>query len=186
MVYRNSEFESTTIMDPRLRVFPFEASTGSVNRIRSQYIKAYNEDRAKCTDYWGHKGRSCKANILVGQLLGQMTKAVFGGCLVLAGGWCIFMYPSLKIVKDNLETPDVTLEEIQRMFALLKLEIYAMACSSPLVLITLIYVGSLIVSLLLMAASRWKLAGVDPDQKNATSEDSLSDRSEEDQDDVDT
>lgn len=138
VTYVNSDFESTTEWDPRLRVYPLEASTGRVNRIQPLYIKAYNANRAPCYDYWGHCGRQWTGSPRLGPFLGSLAWTVLGTTTVLGGLACSVMYPDSKILEEHLALPDVTVGELIAVLKTIRANLTVTAASVPLALVAAI------------------------------------------------
>ncbi|KAK3187141.1 hypothetical protein K4F52_004043 [Lecanicillium sp. MT-2017a] len=138
VTYVNSDFESTTEWDPRLRVYPLEASTGRVNRIQSLYIKAYNANRAPCDDYWGHCGRQWTGSPRLGPLLGSLAWTVLGTATALLGFLCSVMHPDSKILEEHLALPDLTVGELIAVLKTIRANLTVTAASVPLALVAAI------------------------------------------------
>lgn len=102
-------------------------------------MDAYNANPSKCTDYWGHLGRTRTTHTRTKPLVLRLLYLAFSFILFAVGFACVFMYPEVDIVKKYLELPGVTLADLQRLTRIVTLDLYICIAIMPLCVVILVY-----------------------------------------------
>lgn len=140
--FTNTETQTTTRRDPRLRVPVSDAlkSRFRSRGVRSEYIRRYNANPSVCSEYWGHSGREATTRERVGPSLWRLLY-IGASCLCFfAGAYSAFSYPSgPNGMEKYLGLPDVTAGDLRRFRRIMTMDLNICMAIAPLAILVGLY-----------------------------------------------
>jgi hypothetical protein len=118
--FRSADTGEITVHDPRRRDFPWRADRDAALIRTHKYLAAYNARQGACTTFWGHSGRSIRANVRFRPTIYRVGFVFLAACIMWRGSLSVFYeVPSVEL--ERLKHPkSIKPEDVARLFRLLR------------------------------------------------------------------
>ncbi|KAF2790134.1 hypothetical protein K505DRAFT_365008 [Melanomma pulvis-pyrius CBS 109.77] len=137
--FKDSDTGELSKTDPRLRAFP-ERATGRNTPLQSfAYISSYNANASTCTTYWGHLGRQWKSDFRARPVIYRLNFLLFSLILFARGWWSMFAFSATKFLKHHNQLPDLTVEDLERVIRIFRLQMIMTVAFLPIALFVIFY-----------------------------------------------
>lgn len=119
--FRNMDTGEITVYDPRRRAFPWRAyHQPSLIRTR-EYLAAYNTSTGACTTFWGHSGRSVRAEFRFRPTIHRIGFVFLAMYITWKGFWNTVFYDVPNVYKEILKHPKtIKPEDVARIFRIFR------------------------------------------------------------------